>query len=189
MDHIKRAMYPTRAKDRLENCYDRVLFIDPGFEGTGWALFDSVVTVRRTVRRNAKGKIGYVESGVYRTKGRQWVGKTVDICAWFKGKVLSTGAEVVVIELPEVWSGSDVSMTAAASGALIKLAYLVGGLAQVSQDCGCRLPVLVLPREWKGQLPKDVVIARILQRMPKMKKIRDHEADAIGMALAAQGLL
>ena len=73
------------------------------------------------------------------------------------------------------------------SGATLKLAYLVGCIAQVifHQDISF---TLIPVRTWKGQLPKQVVMSRIVRAFaPPVGKYRDHEADAVGMGLAAQG--
>lgn len=69
----------------------------------------------------------------------------------------------------------------------MKLVFLVGGLGHVARRVSGVLPVFITPEEWKGQLPKKVVLARLAKAFGKDRKFRDHEADAVGMGLAAQG--
>jgi hypothetical protein len=47
--------------------------------------------------------------------------------------------------------------------------------------------VLVTPNEWKGNLPKEVVAARCEAQFGFT--VGNHEQDAIGMGLSAQGAL
>lgn len=190
MNQVGRIMFPAKGNNRTGKSLDRVMFVDPGLQGTGWAFFNRITAYRPPqVRRDAYvDGVGYEDSGVYFCKGRQWEGRSADICAWFRGVINAYSPRIVVIEMPSAWSGSAISMSSVASGDLFKLTYLVGGLGQVVIDCGCRLPVLIKPAEWKGQLPKNVVIKRIRARIPRLKP-SDHEADAIGMGLSAQGLL
>ena len=187
MNHVKSAMFPSRA-ERKKTEIENVLFIDPGLGGTGWAFFGLVVTDRGNHTQRGRPVTGYTESGVVRPKGRQWEGKVADVCAWFRGQLSARAANVVVFEMPEVWLGSATSAAAAGKGDLLKLAFLVGAMAETANVAGCRLPVLISPRDWKGQLPKDAVIRRIRRVIPDATT-RDHEADAVGMGLAAQGLL
>lgn len=189
MDHIKSCFYPKRGS-RTFKTFINVLFVDPGIIGTGWAFFNTIHN--RTTHRDypIHGKIltGYESSGVIKVKQkRQWPGKVADVCAEFEGLVQSLKPSIVVLEFPEMWGGDAKSMQSAQRGDLFKLAYLTGGLGEIARRSGARLPVLVFPREWKGQLPKDVVIKRI-QNVLDVKP-KDHEADAIGMGVAAQGLL
>jgi Holliday junction resolvasome RuvABC endonuclease subunit len=190
MDHIKSYFYPKRGK-RKDKYFKDVLFVDPGIGGTGWAFFNQINPIRGGQNgSNIDGiyLIDYRSSGVIKVKqNRQWPGKVADVCAEFEGLVQSLKPKIVVLEFPEIWSGNAASMQSAQRGDLFKLAYLIGGLGEIARRSGARMPVLVFPREWKGQLPKDIVIKRIEHVMEL--KPKDHEADAIGMGLAAQGLL
>ena len=97
----------------------------------------------------------------------------------------------MVFEFPELFSGNAKSQASAGRGDLFKLTYLLGGLADRAREYTGRLPILMTPQEWKGQLPKDIVIKRIEKAFgPEYaSQINDHEGDAIGMGLAAQGRL
>lgn len=181
MDHKKSTMYPKRGK-RRSVLYERVLYIDPGLEGTGWAFYKTINTKER-----AGQYVKPVESGVVRPSDNlQWQGKVEALCTWLRGTCAIYSPKVVVIEYPETWAGSAKSMASTSSGALGKLMYLVGGLGEVARRVGANQPVLVTPKEWKGQLPKEVVIKRLEKRCG-IVKVRNHEGDALGMGLAAQG--
>lgn len=88
--------------------------------------------------------------------------------------------------MPEIWT-SGKSMASATRGDLFKLVYLIG---QLSIGNGEFIPFMIAPREWKGQLPKEEVIRRIKKLCPNVgSAIGNHEADAVGMGLALQGVL
>lgn len=179
MNYKKQAMFPIRAK-RQGLIIPRVLFLDPGLTGTGWAYFGQINTKARTF-------VAPLDSGVNIPKqSRQWEGRVDTLCAWFAGLCVSTHPSLVVLEFPELWINSAVSFSSATRGDLFKLTYLIGGLGEVARRASNNLPILVSPRDWKGQLPKDVVIRRIKRRFPNLK-LDNHEADAVGMGLAAQG--
>jgi len=100
-----------------------------------------------------------------------------------------------VLEMPELWSGSAISNASATHKAkpgepadLFKLVYLVGVLGAAALAAVGNLPVLATPAEWKGQLAKDMVTRRIQSALPGCA-FRDHEWDAVGMGLSAQGKL
>lgn len=187
----RRALYPTKVK-RIRVVFNDVLFIDPGITGTGFAFYPTIITSRvRGIKLTANAEGENLYTGVYRPKGSEaWEGKVADACAWFNGLMGATKPNLVVIELPELWAGSATSLASASSDALFKLTYLVGGFGEVIRRFpNSRLPLLIKAQDWKGQLPKEVVINRIKAVFTDLEKIRDHEGDAIGMGVAAQGLL
>jgi hypothetical protein len=163
--------------------FDRILFVDPGLEGTGWAFFKYIDTKAKQAMRPAD-----FAQYISKVKSPRFESKAEDICDWFSGVCACLKPKTVVFEMPELWSKSVKSQASAASGNLFKLVYLVGGLGHVVHMSCISLPVLVNPSVWKGQLPKDVMQRRI-QRAFDLSKLGEHEADAIGMGLAAQGLL
>jgi hypothetical protein len=178
-------MFPVRGQ-RKDKSLSRVMFVDPGLTGTGWALFE-------TIKCNAgvSGARGYFEGprfrGVLRPKKSvQWEGRAAVIAAWLEGVIASSQPKVVVIEWPQVWQTQS-GQGSIASGSFSKLCYLCGTLAEVVRRAGLVAPVLVEPSRWKGQLPKATVLKRIRRRFPKLGTLPDHEGDAVGMGLAAQG--
>ena len=93
---------------------------------------------------------------------------------------------VCVIELPQIYPGQQQKGD---QNDLITLAVAVGRYVEIAKACGFQTR-LVKPREWKGQLPKDVCWSRVkdtlsfeeLARIPKLPKSRAHNMhDAIGI--------
>ncbi len=91
-----------------------------------------------------------------------------------------------IIEVPQVYPGQQQKGD---QNDLINLAVVVGRYAEQATACGFRV-MLVKPREWKGQLPKDVCWQRVretlstieLARMDKVPKSKAHNMhDAIGL--------
>jgi hypothetical protein len=182
-------------KNRRRVVFESILFVDPGFGGTGWAQFVGLDTASAP-----STSCHPTTSGVLRFKGDKptegegvgsWVSAASKISAAFAGLLTATMPRHVVLETPTLWSGSAVSHASATgkggeTGDLFKLAYLVGQLGYLSEQITGNLPILVMPHEWKGQLPKELVLKRLAAFGITA---RDHEGDAIGMGFAAQGLL
>ena len=167
---------------------ENVLFIDPGIGGTGWAFW-------RELDTNAITPTAHDESGVIicksipRDKSREtWNTKVREICAQMAGVMNVLQADIIVLEFPVLWA-SGKSQTACSRGDLFKLAYLIGGIGEVGRQQTIVKPVLVTVLEWKGQLPKNLVIARYRQKTRFAGRIGNHEGDAMGMGLSAQGHL
>jgi hypothetical protein len=181
-----------RDRDREEHELGHVLFVDPGLGGTGWAFFRMIRTLFPKTAPPFKPEC----SGVLKIhKGEyegSWLQHSSCVIAAFRGLLSAYKPQTVVLESPALWSGNAISHASAISGKdgepgdLFKLAYLLGGLGTAVADLTGNQPVLVMPYEWKGQLPKEVILERLDSWGIKAK---DHEADAIGMGLAAQGRL
>jgi hypothetical protein len=94
------------------------------------------------------------------------------------------------IEWPGIFSGDATSQAAAAKGDLFKLAALFGCLSSRLDQLDCLAIPLPVAR-WKGQMPKDAVRRRIARAygLKRAERFPDHVEDAVGMGLAAQGLL
>lgn len=137
--------------------------IDPGIGGTGWAVWTKDWKL--------------ISFGVLESKGDEF-DKLNYIIKMLKFYCKKYNVKEVYIEYPEVFNQSI-----ALSGALTKLAYGVGVIV------GALLPrkvQLIKVREWKGNLPKDVVMRRIQKILP-FAKARTHAWDAIGIGLYRQG--
>jgi len=174
-------LYPVKTKKQKRQLLGvrRMLFIDPGLGGTGWAYFDKLS------HRNPHMPS---ETGVLRAKGETWVESTFILRDKLKEIVERLGAGHMVIELPVLWQGSALSVAASARGDLAKLSYLSGMLGSSGAGIGCKV-LTMEPNRWKGQLPKAAVIKRIMMLWKNAPKVRDHEADAIAMGFSAQGAL
>jgi hypothetical protein len=92
-----------------------------------------------------------------------------------------------IIEIPQVYPGQQ---QRGDQNDLIRLAVMVGRYADRATACGFRV-TLFKPREWKGQLPKDVCWRRVretltlleldnLEKLPKSKAHNMHDAIGLG---------
>jgi len=181
---LKSLMYPKRTC-RYHRFIQRALFIDPGLVGTGYAYYPELYLSGNKAHFEPPVRFG----NVYPKKRSRWELKSQELCAWFDGFTNGIKPNVVIIEFPELWVNSTKSFTATVKGDLFKLTYLIGGMGDIVRRNGVYNLVLVTPMEWKGQLPKKVVESRIKKRFPKLENVDDHSADAIGMGMAAQGIL
>ena len=175
-------MFPKRV-DRICVDLDRVMFIDPGTNIMGWAFWEELCTL--PANRQFAPPTNY---GDYRAKrSKELIGRMVDVWAHCDGLFEALRPEVVVVEMPATWSG-DRGAVGAASGATLKLSVCVGGILKAAIERGCRRPVLITPKEWKGQLPKNVSRERVLKRLGVSFSAKQEDvADAVAMGLAAQG--
>lgn len=143
--------------------------IDPGLSGTGYALWDDGWKLIESGVRNAP-------------KDYDWESKGFSIISDLEDIVeFNSEVRAGYIEFPAFF-GSAGGATVASSGALVKLAWFVGVVC-------ARLKFtveLVEVRDWKGQLPKEVVIKRIKRILPRVKAI-SHAWDAIGIGLYKRG--
>lgn len=118
--------------------------------------------------------------GVLTSKVKDWKLKGIDLLIQLSR--VTKGANTVVMEFPEYHQSLGGTVTAK-SGSLVKLSWFVGvlsgGLSYESLE-------LVTPTQWKGQLPKNIVIQRIKKRMPEVKA-KSHDWDAIGLGLYWKG--
>jgi len=94
--------------------------------------------------------------------------------------------EITLIEGVQVYGSSQKSMASTLSGDTIMVAYMTGAFAAVCSTHS-RFTRIVLPRQWKGNMNKDVVKARI-KRVTDID-YPDHIADAVGMMLSLRGVL
>jgi DNA polymerase I-like protein with 3'-5' exonuclease and polymerase domains len=96
-----------------------------------------------------------------------------------------------VIEVPQIYPGQKQKGD---QNDLVKVALMVGRYMHCATACGFRV-TLFKPRDWKGQLPKDVCWQRVretltayeLSKMEKISKSRAHNMhDAIGLGTRFQ---
>lgn len=101
---------------------------------------------------------------------------------------------VLHVEKPQVY---DVSKQKGDQKDIVNLAITVGALAGCWASKG-GVFVLFEPREWKGQVPKDIMLSRIVDKLmeeevaiiPKLPKSKLHNViDAVGIGLWACGRL
>ena len=157
-----------------------VLCIDPGIGGTGVAVFRSI-----TKAKSREDAIPPQYTEVFRgASDSSWDDQVYHIGSAVAGISEFWKVRHTIMEFPGLWN-TGVSHASAASGDLFKLTFLCGVIAQAVHGYK---PILVSPQQWKGQLPKDVVMRRIGLCFPTLE-LKDHMADAVGMGLWAQGIL
>lgn len=101
-------------------------------------------------------------------------------------KIDFTGYTMCFIEGVQEY-GFGISLTAAVRGDLNKLSMLIGRYTEYLSSIGLQVKIL-LPRQWKGQLPKQAVAERVKKIIGRTFKTH-HEYDAVGIGLAVQGLI
>ncbi len=172
----KEAMFKAQLKRR----WIHITTLDPGIHATGWAGW-------RWLDRmgNAAEEPDYF--GVNKIPQKiKFEDSCRRQCAWLRGHLAQLKTRHVVIEFPELWSGSAVSHAAATRGDLFKLTFLVGRYAEVCEQRGATC-TLVTPMEWKGQMPKEVIDRRI--KIAIEQEYPEHASDAVGIGLAIQDKL
>ncbi len=167
-----------KIKKSYSSQYTRILTVDPGLGGTGWAYWDNFSS-------KVKPFIPPSNWGILNCDKGSWQERSIKIAYQFRSVLIETGANYIIIEMPELWQTGK-SMASATSGDLHKLIYLIGQLSIFSHNMH-GAPRLILPREWKGQLDKPTVIHRIKKLLGL--NINSHAADAVGMGLSLQGVL
>lgn len=163
----------------------RLLTIDPGLAGTGYAIFtDTPRPVFSGVVRPAKSAALLTPQslGLLVWKTKSIVEQLLDVPGLY-----DYNPGLVSIEWPAFWGSSAVSYASTAGGKMFKLVFLIGAIAEAFIARDIRVSLLPV-NKWKGQLPKEVVKKRI-SRIIRRVEFRDHEADAVGMGLYLQGRL
>jgi len=159
-----------------------IVGIDPGINALGFCglILDGRKTysmlsevLRTPAERSTWGKILLLHDKVLQRiqHMKRLAGKNYEDCT-------------CIIERPEVWGTNAESHASAVRGNLIDLAMQVGSLIPLMLHEGFDIK-LVSPRKWKGNLPKKVVrhrLAELLVDGPECK-LRDHEADAVGIVM------
>lgn len=149
------------------------LAVDPGLRGCGVAYFadDKLRLAAYVVGKYQHGRGPEVWRGMA-SAVRKWWGETAAL-------------DGLVLEVPEIYPG----MPKTDPNDLIDLAGVDGALA-----AAFAVPaVYYLPRQWKGQVPKEVGVLRALAHLsdeerkcvrPAPMKSLDHNvADAVGLGL------
>lgn len=176
--------------DMADNDMKRLLAVDPGLNGTGWAMWDASVNKDRPVRTGVIMPPRNATLGVR----MQVILEHLNVAAEERIRIPRTDDESIadawythlVVEMPAFQSGATRSM-GWQTGDLQKLTLLVGYLVH---DHWSRV-TLITPAQWKGQLPKAVVQRRIEKRLgPKACDrlgIKTHAWDAVGIGMHIRG--
>ena len=142
--------------------------IDPGVSGTGYAIWtdDGVLKEWGNIYPDAADQ-------TFDTRARS-ITKKLRVIA------LRCKISDCYIELPALHSSEGGAVTAR-SGALVKLAFMVGMVYSMFQKSH-----LIPVADWKGSLPKEVVASRVRKQFPG-KAIVNHSVDAVGIGLYVTG--
>lgn len=141
----------------------KLLAVDPGLSGTGWAFFES-------------GRPA--EVGTIRTKCK-WPESLTDIAQQLVILVGGIHTHERCIEFPSFMSGTAKSAMVAARGDLVKLTMLAGAIAVALAPA-----TLVPVNTWKGNLSKPLCESRVSRVIGgNGLALSSHEWDAIGIGL------
>jgi hypothetical protein len=132
---------------------DLLLAIDPGLRGCGVALF----------RDGELEQAVYVEGHNHAQRAACWLAMVGAVDDFVGRRTVGQ----LVLELPQVYTAAK---SKGDNNDLIQLAAVCGGLSHTFRTAEQRV---YLPAEWKGQVPKEIVHARIMTRL------KPHEKAAI----------
>lgn len=145
----------------------RIITIDPSINFTGMAIFYN------------KKLIGY---GLLQPKykGDDYIEKSFSIYKQVRILIKNNSIDTMIIEVPDNFGTAG--YLARESGSVQKLTFVCGMLISLKIKINV---VFLLPREWKGQLPKKTVYNR-LNKLNYYKdldfhKINNNIADAIAI--------
>lgn len=163
--------------------YDGLIAIDPSIRAAGIAIFDRQKLIYTNVLR---------PSAVVKTM--EGISDVLDLAqeAWEKTMGVSFSPATLVVELPQVYQQAQLKGD---PNDLIPLAIMAGRLWERFKPKNMMLP---LPKEWKGNRPKDVVTASTMSKLSKRELevfgddlirvpngLRHNAMDAIGIGLWA----
>lgn len=158
--------------------------IDPGFN-LGWAI-----VAETSVGRWAGGTVKAPRSGLTLERINQ---ATKELRESLEEWVYAfpKNVKMAYVEEPEFFANAGGYRTAA-RGDLSKLTLMAGAIVGMLGIMSCPV-TLVKPRDWKGQLPKEIVderLAKFLKLKPTQLRQRiptSHERDAYAMILSMRG--
>ena len=146
--------------------------VDPGLN-TAYAIWDEDIEL--------------IDTGVFRIRSGKYTSekKLCDLWRSFNAITRKSKITECCIEGVQVWMGSTRSVTAASTGKLMLLSYLVGGYCHICHLEGISFRI-INPTEWKGQMSKEVVKRRV-ERALGQNFDNEHIVDAIGLGLSTWG--
>lgn len=147
--------------------------IDPGLNGTGWAIFNGK-------KLEDQGVLTFRDNLPWEERAQMYG-------ASIRSLHISYGVNQIFCEYPAFFDSAGGTMVAK-KGDLLKLTYVVGLFGGMV----CPTPFHLIPvHVWKGQLPKEVVNKRIKAILGEKKcvNIKTHAWDAVGIGLHILGEL
>lgn len=138
----------------MSNKHDGLLSIDPSIRACGIAIFDHDKLVYANVLRT---------SAVVNTL--TGISEIMDMAqgAWETTMGVSFSPETLVVEIPQIYQQAQLKGD---PNDLIPLSIMAGRLWERFKPKNIMLP---LPREWKSQVPKDVMTQRTLAALSKQE--------------------
>lgn len=139
-----------------------ILAIDPSIRHLGWATLEG----------------GHWNHGTINVPKNKTLPETLIYIAVKLNNEVCCGnvPEILIVEYPEFFQGSEKGATAAVLGTTLGLAavaaFLQGYYKRPSKDT-----FFYTPSQWKGQVPKDGMTYRFMKRFGYWAKT-DHEAEA-----------
>ena len=156
--------------------------LDPGLRGTGIAIWDSGKLFATKVVEPTAGdwwtRSRFVADAIYN-----------HVCFYMSDRPAGPNRDRyrIIMETTQ-FMGSGMAWK---TGDMQKLTFLNGVIYERLRQAKSFYPVM--PNEWKGQLPKDVVIERAERELGKKfcarLGVKTHAWDAVGIGLWAMGRL
>lgn len=149
------------------------LAVDPGLRQCGCALFADAKLIAADL----------VASGSKHNRASAWLPMAEAARTWVA--IVGVHVDRLVVELPQVYHAKIETD----QNDLIHLAAVVGALCSEFKDADIEV---VLPAEWKGQVPKAIMHARMMKRLdtderaalPTLPKSKLHNVlDAVSIGL------
>lgn len=136
----------------------RYVTIDPGLHKVAYAIWNERGTLL------GAGLVNHShDPGIPRAQKWRDVAEWTDVAC-----TLDSGEQVVlVIEIPQIYNTHEAKKKD--PNDLIDLAGVVGAIA--SKICVGYVDWSPLPREWKGQLPKEISVKRVEEKLSAKEKI------------------
>ncbi len=152
----------------------RLISVDAGLHSAGWAVFEGILPINAGL---VHPRSEY--------KDDELVTRAIDVGQQIGVLAREHGAREAVIEMPVYYGQGDRN-----AGSIFKLCVCIGAIAASLNELGVEVSSVDVP-DWKGQLPKDVVIKRIRAILPDyviedLKPVKDMW-DAIGIGLWKKG--
>ena len=147
----------------------RPLSIDPSINNLGWAIHHDKKLYQYGILHP------FTKHGEYQVKSFELTEK-------IKKKIIKEMIDFVVIETPDHWSIGG--FAARESGALPKLSFICGMICWCCYESNAQV-LTVIPRRWKGQMPKEVMRNRMIVDFPDepIADMDNNIIDGIGIGV------
>jgi hypothetical protein len=178
---VKLVIAPRKPAIEDSGTIGRLLTVDPGLGGTGWASWNRMDRNRLVPPNN---------SGVVNTTALEHVRRMQEIAAGLEIVVAQELVFVVVLECPQFMEGGK-GIIAARDGDLVSLSILTGFLLASMMRVNRCTGHLVIVSTWKGNMSKEMTAERVAFRLPGYtpRTTTTHEMDAIGLGLFLKGAM